>query len=63
MTSEYRDKLLSIGFDRRHLSKRVDVTDERDGTRAGWQTEHRDGRIDATVTPKPIVVSTRTQET
>jgi hypothetical protein len=58
----YREKLRSIGFDRGHLTKQVDVTDERDGRRAGWQTEHRDGRVDATVTPKPIIVGTQIQE-
>ena len=30
------------------------VTDERDGSRAGYHTEHWDGRQDATIQPKPV---------
>jgi hypothetical protein len=56
----YRAK--RIGIDRKHLTKTTVVPHDRDGTHAGTQTEHRDGRVDACVTPKPVVISTRTQE-
>jgi hypothetical protein len=56
----YRAK--RIGFDRKHLTKTTVVPHEKDGRHAGSHTEHRDGRVDATVTPRPVVISTRTQE-
>lgn len=49
MSAEYREKLKSIGFDRKHLSKTWVVPHDDTGEPTGTQTEHRDGRLDATV--------------
>jgi hypothetical protein len=62
MSSEYRDKLRSIGFDRKHLTKTIPVPDDRTGERCGVQTEHRDGRVDATVLAPTIAVKSQTTE-
>ena len=48
----WRDNPGSLGVDRKHLTKNVVVPHEKDGSQAGVQTYHRDGRIDALVTPK-----------
>ena len=50
----YRRKLESLGFIARdHRTKTTVVyDDDRGGGRiAGYQTEHKDGRVDATITP------------
>jgi hypothetical protein len=46
-------------------TRRVPVTADdgpRRGRRAGWHTEHMDGRQDATVTPAMVTVRATTQE-
>lgn len=51
---------LSFGvMSRRGSSDRRPVTDERDGSIAGHQTEHWDGRVDATARMKPTRLKVR----
>ena len=55
MSSEYRKHLESLGFiAREHKTKTWKVHDDDNGRVAGYQTEHKDGRLDATVTPKVV---------
>lgn len=44
----------SLGVDRRHMSKTWVVPADSDGRPTGTQTEHRDGRVDAHVTPRTV---------
>jgi hypothetical protein len=55
--SDYADKLKSLSFGtKRGQSERRVITDERDGSVAGVQTEHWDGSQDAAARPKTIRV-------
>lgn len=59
--SAFRDKLLSIAAPRRMgQAEKVRVVDDRDGSTAGIETKHWDGRQDAVATPKPAVVRVTT---
>jgi hypothetical protein len=58
----YRDKLESLGFQAKpKMSKTTTVHDEeRGGGRvAGYQTEHKDGHVDATITPPSVDLSAK----
>jgi hypothetical protein len=62
MSDEYKDKLKSLGFIAKdHPTKTTKVRRDDDGTTAGFQTEHKDGRVDATITPMPVVTKSRPQ--
>jgi len=55
--NEFQAKLRSLGFPRRvGTSQRKEVTDERDGTLGGFQTEHWDDSQDAEVHLKTVHV-------
>lgn len=55
--NEYQAKLRSLGFPRRiGTSQRKEVTDERDGTVGGYQTEHWDDSVDADIHLKTVHV-------
>jgi hypothetical protein len=57
--SEYSDKLKTLGFGTKvgeKPSERRRITDERDGSVAGVETEHWDGSQDAAARPKAIRV-------
>ncbi len=55
--NEYQEKLKSLGFGtKRGQSEKRILTDERDGTVAGVETEHWDGSQDAAARPKTIRV-------
>jgi hypothetical protein len=57
MSEDYRDKLKTLGFGtKRGQDERRVITDERDGTVAGVETEHWDGSQDAAARPKNIRV-------
>ena len=52
----YREKLRSLGFARRAGGDRTTpVVDDRTGERIGRQTEHWDGRVDATAERVTVV--------
>ncbi len=54
MSENFKEKLKTIGFNRRQgSSRRFAVKNERDGSTAGFQVEHWDGRVDDVVTPTP----------
>lgn len=57
VVNEFREKLLSLGFvSRQGTTKKTGVIDEADGTLAGYQVEHWNGRVDAVAKPKPLAV-------
>lgn len=54
----YREKLRSLGFSARpQRSRTTPVVDDRTGRRVGTQTEHRDGRVDATAERVTVVAN------
>lgn len=53
------DSKHAFGFDRKHLTKVTPVQREDDGTLAGRQREHRDGRVDAKAMARPVTVALR----
>lgn len=56
----YREKLASLGWSvHRGGSETKRITDERDGSVAGLQTENWDGSVDAQARPKPIKVKAK----
>lgn len=57
--TEYADKLKSLSFGTKvgaKPSEKRSITDERDGSVAGVETEHWDGSQDAVARPKTIRV-------
>lgn len=55
---EYRAKLRSLGFARKAGTDRTTpVIDDRTGQRVGRQTEHWDGRVDATAERVTVVAN------
>jgi len=57
MSEDYKQKLKSLSFGtKRGQPERRVITDERDGTVAGVETEHWDGSKDAAARPKNIRV-------
>ncbi len=59
----YKEKLKSLGFNHRHRggTKTWKVTDDRDGTVAGYQTERWDDSVSANVFAKPINITTKVE--
>jgi len=54
MFDDYKAKLRTLGFvAREHKTKKIRVRNEDTGVTAGIQVEHKDGRVDAHVTPPP----------
>jgi hypothetical protein len=61
--NEYQDKIRTIGVSlRRGKSHKKPVTDERDGTTAGYHIEHWDDHVDAVATPKPVEMNLKVNE-
>ena len=58
--SDFKEKLQGLSFPRkRGTSKKTQVQRESDGTVGGYQTEHWDDRVDATVQPKTLKMKLR----
>jgi hypothetical protein len=59
----FREKLRSISFSHRHRggTKTWAVTDERDGSVAGYQTESWDDSVSANVIAKPVNIQIKTE--
>jgi hypothetical protein len=56
-------KVLSLGYDARHLQRRTVVTNEINGRPAGHHVEHRDGRQDAVARPEALHVTVSRKDT
>lgn len=57
----YRDK--GVGYlKRKGTSEKRDVTNDDDGTRAGYEIEHWDDHRDAVAQPKPVRVKPKVNE-
>jgi hypothetical protein len=54
----WRERGAAFGHDRGHTSKTTPVLNEFTGRVGGTQTEHRDGRVDAHVTPETYRIKT-----
>jgi len=61
MTTKWQEKGVGVSL-RRGGSRKKPVTNEQDGTRAGYHVEHWDDRQDAVATPKPIEVKLKVNE-
>jgi hypothetical protein len=55
----WRERGAAFGHDRGHLTSTKVVVNELTGRPGGTQTYHRDGRVDAHVTPQSIHVGAR----
>jgi hypothetical protein len=55
MGTKWQDKNVGVSL-RRGTSRKKPVTNENDGSRAGYHVEHWDDHQDAVVTPKPIKI-------
>jgi hypothetical protein len=53
MGNRWREKNVGVSL-RRGSSQKKPVTNEDDGSRAGYHVEHWDDRQDAVATPKPV---------
>jgi len=64
MSQEYKDKLRSIGFVNAESKKatRLSRVDREDGTIAGTEREHWDGRVDGTAMVRTIHMRTKVEE-
>jgi hypothetical protein len=58
MTTKWQEKGVGVSL-RRGSSQKKPVTNEDDGTRAGYHVEHWDDRQDAVVQPKPVKLRIR----
>ncbi len=54
----WRERGAAFGHDRGHQAKTWSVLNENTGRVGGSQTEHRDGRVDAHVTPETYRIKT-----
>ena len=61
MTTKWQEKGVGVSL-KKGTSRRVPVTDERDGTIGGHHIEHWDGRQDVEVIAKTTRVKARLQE-
>jgi hypothetical protein len=61
----YREKLRSLGFQAKPLMSQMTTLydDDRGGGRiAGYQTEHKDGHVDAVITPPSVNMSSKVNQ-
>jgi hypothetical protein len=58
MPNRWREKNVGISL-RKGTSQKKPVTDERDGTVAGYHEEHWDDHVDAVAQPKAIKLKAR----
>jgi hypothetical protein len=61
MTTKWQDKGVGVSL-RRGSSQKKPVTNEDDGTRAGYHVEHWDDRQDAVAQPKPVEIKLKVNE-
>jgi len=64
MSEEYKDKLRSLGFVKAgsKQSTRLTRVDREDGSIAGTEREHWDGRVDGTAMVRTIHMKTKMEE-
>jgi hypothetical protein len=64
LSEEYKEKLRSLGFVKAgsKSSTRLTRVDREDGTIAGTEREHWDGRVDGTAMPRTIHMRTKMEE-